>query len=65
MRPPTPEQRAVLSAISGPFLRQGIWPVFDYVEAALDEESVDATSTLGMFPSWHTRYSAWWPGPGS
>jgi len=65
LRPPTPEQRALLSAISGPFLTQGIWPVFDYVESVLDEQGVEAVVALSAFPSWPTQYSAWWPGPGS
>jgi len=63
LRPPTPQQQALLAAVSEPFLEQGAWPVFDYVEAALDDQGLDAATIVNTFPSWHTRYSPVWPGP--
>lgn len=65
LRPPTPEQRSLLEAVSDPFIESGTWPVMDYVDAILDEQGFDAERVRETFPSWPVRYSAVWPGPGS
>lgn len=65
LQPPNGDQRKLLLTILDPFVTDGIWPVRDYVEAMLDEQSLDASALLNTFPSWHTHYSAIWPGPGT
>lgn len=55
LRPATPDQHALLSAVCAPFLERGLWPVFDFVESVLDEDGIDAAAVVNTFPSWHSR----------
>ncbi|MFE1962001.1 hypothetical protein [Streptomyces sp. NPDC059479] len=46
----TDDQVLLLRTISGPFLADGIWPTWDYVQRFLDGRGADAEKTLRALP---------------
>ena len=59
----TADQEALLETVWRAYVKHNQWPVFQYVEAALQEQQIDALRTLASFPcvgSATTYYSAVW-----
>jgi hypothetical protein len=63
--PLTPEQQHLLQVVYKPFGTNLRWPIFQYVEATLDNEDLDAVSVLATFPTVGPgRYGpVWYTGP--
>ena len=61
--PLSADQKRLVEVIYEPVRRGGTWPIFQYVEAILDRDDLDATSLLATLPSIgtiHERYGLTW-----
>lgn len=65
LRPINPAERALLEVVGDCALRTGGWPIYQYVEAKLDDLNLDLAAVLASLPTiqetaGHTRYSLVW-----
>jgi hypothetical protein len=50
LRPLSPPQRALIEVIAVATAQTGIWPIYHYVQAQLDDQDLDLTEVLASLP---------------